>query len=333
MRNRIPFDGSRRTFCIAAAAAASAPSVLAQGTGAAPAGRTLSIVVPYAGGGAADPVVRPLAQKLQERLGRPVIVDNRPGANGVIGVQHVLRQPADGNTILYHITSLVQALALSRGKPPYDFNQDIAPLALLGRQSVVLVVPAASPYRTFADLARAAKAQPAQFAYGSYGSGSTSHIYGEALRAALGIEMPHVAFKGTAPLLQEMMGGRIPMAFVSAATAVEREADKTLRSVAVAAPRRLELLPQAPTLAELGYPGFEFTGWWGLFIKAGTPAAVVDPLLATLRSVLQEPDMQARLRQAALELSNETPPQIAAAMRADYQHWEALSRRFNITSE
>lgn len=321
---------NRRLFCTALAAAA-APAALAQN--ASSNGRPLTIVVPYAGGGAADPVVRPLAQKLQDRLGRPVIVDNRPGANGVIGTQHVLRQPADGNTILYHITSLIQALALSRNKPPYDFNQDITPLTLLGRQSVVLVVPAGSPWRNFGELARAIKAQPAQFAYGSYGSGSTSHIYGEALRAALGVDMPHAAFRGTAPLLQEMMGGRIPMAFVSAATAVEREADKTLRSVAAAAPRRLELLPQVPTLAELGYPGFESTGWWGLFIKSGTPAAVQDPLLAAIRATLQEPDMQARLRLAALELSSETPAQIAAAMRTDYQHWEALSRRFNITSD
>lgn len=334
MHTQRPIDPVRRALCVAVAGVACAPAAFAQPASApAPSGRPLSIVVPYAAGGAADPVVRPLAQKLQERLGRPVIVDNRPGASGVIGVQYLLRQPADGNTILYHITSLVQAPALSRAKPPYDFNQDITPLMLLGRQSVVLVVPAAGPYKTFADLVRGAKAQPTQFAYGSYGTGSTSHIYGEALRTAIGVDMPHVAFKGTAPLLQEMMGGRIPMAFVSAATAVEREADKTMRSVAVAAPRRLELLPHVPTLAELGHPGFETTGWWGLFVKSGTAAAVSEPLLATIRAILQEPDMQARLRQAALELSSETPSQIAAAMRADYQHWEALSRRFNITSD
>lgn len=137
-----PIDLARRAFCASAATTACLPGAFAQpAPPPAPNGRPLGIVVPYAAGGAADPVVRPLAQRLQERLNRPVIVDNRPGANGVIGVQYMLRQPADGNTILYHITSLVQALALSRGKPPYDFNQDIAPLTLLGRQSVVLVVP------------------------------------------------------------------------------------------------------------------------------------------------------------------------------------------------
>lgn len=298
-----------------------------------PSGRTLTIVVPYAGGGAADPIVRPLAQKLQERLGRPVIVDNRPGANGLIGTQHLLRQPADGNTILYHITSLIQNVALSRSKPAYDFNKDIQPLVLLGRQSVVLVVPGTSPYRTFPELARAVKASPTSFAYGSYGSGSTSHIYGEALRSALNVDIPHAAFRGTAPLVQEMLGGRIPMAFVSATTAIERDNDKSLRAIAVASSKRMELLPHVPTLAEMGYTGFESTGWWGLFLRSGTPAATADPLLATIRSVLQEPDMQGRLRQAGLEPSSETPEQIAASMRTDYQHWETLSRRFNISAD
>jgi len=298
-----------------------------------PSDRPLTIVVPYAGGGAADPVVRPLAQRLQERLGRPVVVDNRPGANGLIGTQHVLRQPADGNTILYHITSLIQNVALSRAKPAYDFNKDIQPLVLLGRQSVVLVVPGASPYRTFPDLAKAVRASPTSFAYGSYGSGSTSHIYGEALRAALNVEMPHAAFRGTAPLVQEMLGGRIPMAFVSATTAIERDKDKTLRAVAVASDRRMELLPHVPTLAEMGYPGFESTGWWGLFLRSGTPPAEADLLLSTIRDILREQDMQARLRLAGLEPSEEGPEQIAAGMRADYRHWEALSRRFNITSD
>lgn len=321
-----------RLLCSAAVlailASATALPALAQ---AQPGGRPLTIVVPYAGGGAADPVVRPLAQKLQERLGRTVIVDNRPGANGLIGTQHVLRQPADGNTILYHITSLIQNVALSRSKPAYDFNKDIQPLVLLGRQSVVLVVPGASPYRTFPDLAKAIKATPVSFAYGSYGSGSTSHIYGEALRAALNVEIPHAAFRGTAPLVQEMLGGRIPMAFVSATTAIERDNDKSLRAVAVASSKRMELLSHVPTLAEMGYTGFESTGWWGLFLRSGTPAAVADPLLATIRSVLQEPDMQARLRQAGLEPSAETPEQIAANMKKDYQHWESLSQRFNIS--
>lgn len=296
-------------------------------------GKPLNIVVPYAGGGAADPVMRPLAQKLQERLGRPVLIDNRPGANGLIGTQHVIRAPADGNTILYHITSLIQNVALSRNRPTYDFTKDLEPMVLLGRQTVVLMVPANSPYKTFPDLAKAIKARPADFAYGSYGSGSTSHIYGEALRSALGVEMPHAAFRGTAALVQEMMAGRIPMAFVSATTSVERERDHTLRAIAVAGPKRMELLPNVPTLAELGYVGFEATGWWGLFMRPETPRAIADPLNAAIRATLQEPDMKARLRDAALEATNESPEQIAATMATDFKHWEALSRKFNISSD
>jgi len=320
-------ETTRRTFLVATLLANLTSTVYAQ------TGRQITIVVPYAAGGAADAVLRPLAIKLQERLGRPVIVDNRAGANGLIGTQHVLRQPADGSTILFHITSLVQNVALSRAKPPYDFNKDLQPLVLLGRQPVVLVVPGTSPYRSFADLERAVKASPSSFAYGSYGAGSTSHIYGEALRAALEVDIPHAAFRGVAPLVQEMIGGRIPMGFVSATTAVDRDGDKTLRALAVASGRRMELLPHVPTLAELGYSGFEATGWWGLFLKGGTPASVSEPLLTAIRAILEEPEMRARARQAALEHSADSPEQIAAGMQKDYLHWEALSRRFNITTE
>lgn len=297
-------------------------------------GRPLTIITPYAaGGGAADPVVRPLAQRLQEVLGRTVINDNKPGANGIIGTQYVLRLPPDGNTVLFHITSLIQNIALSRGKPPYDISKDIQPLVLLGRQAVVLVVPWSSPYQTLADLAQAAKASPAAFSFGSYGAGSTSHIYGEQLRAAWNIEMPHIAFRGTGPLLQDMLGGRVPMAFVSAATAIERQGDKGLRLIGVAHTKRLEQLPQVPTMREQGYTGFDATGWWGLFLRSGTPAQIADPLRAAIRTILAEPDMVGRLRQAGLEPSSETPEQILAAMRQEYLQWEALSKRFNITME
>lgn len=296
-------------------------------------GQPLSIIVPYAPGGAADPVVRPLAKRLQDVLARPVLVDNKAGGNGIIGTQYLLHQPADGSTILFHITSLIQNIALSRGKPPYDFVKDIQPLVLLGRQAVVLVVPSASPYQTLEDLARAAKANPNAFSFGSYGSGSTSHIYGEQLRAAWNIDMPHVPFRGTSPLLQDMLGGRIPMAFVSAATAIERQGDKGLRSIAVAHSKRLKLLPQVPTLSELGYAGFDNTGWWGLFLRSGTPAPVADRLQGAIRTILQEPDMVGRLEQAGLEPSSETPEQITTAMQNEYRHWEALSKRFNITMD
>lgn len=295
--------------------------------------KPLTLLVPYAPGGAADPVVRPLAQRLQEVLARTVLVDNKAGANGVIGTQYLLRQPPDGSTVLFHITSLIQNIALSRGKPPYDFATDIQPLVLLGRQAVVLVVPSASPYQSLVDLARAAKANPGGFSFGSYGAGSTSHIYGEQLRAAWNIEMPHIAFRGTSPLLQDMLGGRVPMAFVSAATAIERQGDKGLRPIAVAHSKRLELLPQVPTFSELGYTNFDSTGWWGLFLRAGTSAPVADRLRKAIRTILQEPDMVGRLQLAGLEPSSETPEQIMTAMQNEYRHWETLSRRFNITME
>lgn len=299
----------------------------------APDGRPVTIVVPYAAGGAADPVVRPLAQRLQELWGRPVLIDNRPGANGTIGTQYVINAPGDGHVILFHITGLIQNLALAKSKPPYDPFKDLQPVALIGRQAVALATPSGSAYKAFPDLASAIKATPASFSYGSYGTGSTSHIYGEVLRSALGVDIPHIPFKGTAPLLQEMMGGRVPMAFVSSQTAIDRERDKSLRIVAMTGTKRMEQLPDVPTLAEFGYKGFEATGWWALFISATTPKPLADRLSADIRKVLAEPDMVKRIRDGGTEPTSETPEQFRTAMKTEYGYWESVVRKFNITNE
>lgn len=299
----------------------------------APGGGPVTIVVPYAAGGAADPIVRPLAVRLQELWGRPVLIDNRPGANGTIGTQYVINAPGDGHAILFHITGLIQNLAVVKTKPPYDPFKDLLPVALIGRQAVALATPSSSAYPTFPELASAIKATPAAFSYGSYGTGSTSHIYGEVLRSSLGVEIPHVPFKGTAPLLQEMMGGRIPMAFVSSQTAIDRERDKTLRIVAVTGAKRMEQLPKVPTLAELGYKGFEATGWWALFVTASTPKPLADRLSADIRKVLAEPDMDKRIREGGTEPTNETPEQFRAQMKTEYAYWETVVRKFNITND
>ena len=295
--------------------------------------KPVMLVVPYAPGGAADPILRPMAARLQELWGRPVLIDNRPGANGAIGTQYVINAPGDGNTILFHITGLIQNLALAKTKPSYDPFQDLQPVALIGRQAVALVTPSASAYKTFVELANAVKATPTSFSYGSYGIGSTSHIYGEVLRASLNVDVPHIPFKGTAPLLQEMMGNRIPMAFVSSQTAIDRERDKSLRVVAVTGSQRMERLPEVPTLAELGYKGFEATGWWALFVNSATPRPLAQRMSADIRKVLNEPEMIKRLQDGGTEPSSETPEQFKNNMKTEYLYWESVVRKFNITNE
>jgi tripartite-type tricarboxylate transporter receptor subunit TctC len=318
-----------RTLAALAAVAMAPAGALAQGASAKP----LTLLSPFAAGGPADPMLRLLAVRLQEMGGgRTVVVDSKPGANGAIATQYTINSPADGNTVMFQATGLIQNLAIAKTKP-YDPFRDLRPVALIGRTAAILVVPSASPYKTLPDLAKAIKANPASFSFGSYGTGSVSHFYGEVLRSALGVEIPHVPFKGTGPLLTEMMAGRIPLAFVSASTAIDRSKDGTLRVLAVAAEKRVSVLPAVPTLAEVGYKGFEAEGWWGLFMRADTPKPVADKMVADMKKVLNEPDIAARVREQGVFPTDETPEQFAAAMKTEYQFWEALAKKFNITND
>lgn len=234
--------------------------------------------------------------------------------------------------MLFHVTGLIQTLALYK-TPPYDPFRDLLPLALIGRQATALAVSASSPYTTLQALGDAVRARPADFSFGSYGNGSTSHIYGELLRATWKVDIPHVPYRGEGPLLPELMTGRTPMAFVSAATAVTRQKDRTLRILAVAAPRRTPMLPDVPTFAEQDIQGFDLTGWFGLFVSSATPQAIVQKMTADVRQVLNESEISTRLRDLALEPASDTPPEITRFMKEDQQRWAALIRRFNITLE
>jgi tripartite-type tricarboxylate transporter receptor subunit TctC len=274
--------------------------------------------------------MRPFAARLQEVAGRTVVIDYRPGANGVIGTQHVINAPADGNTMLFGITSLIQHVAVAKTKP-YDPFRDLQPVALIGRTNAVLAVTAASPWKTVQELIKAMQASPGGFAYGSFGSGSASHIYGEALKLAAKVDIPHVPSKGMAPLLVEMLAGRIQYAFVAATTAVEKERDKRFRMLGTAGPTRMALLPHVPTLTEEGLSGFEPTGWWAFFVRSGTPKPVTDRLTADIRKVLLEPEIAMRLKESALDAADDSPQQFAAAMKSDFHIWESLARRLNIS--
>ncbi|MFD4838268.1 Bug family tripartite tricarboxylate transporter substrate binding protein [Achromobacter sp. NPDC058515] len=295
--------------------------------------RPLNIVVPFQGGGPSDAIVRPLAQSLSERLTRPVVVENRPGANGSIGTIYVARQPPNGDTILFHITGFIQTPALSRKSPTYSFDKEFEPVALLGRQAVALAVPGSSPYKTVAELVAAIKAKPVDFAYGSYGVASTSHIYGEVLRTELGVDMPHIAFQGMGPLLQEMLAGRIPIAFVSVVTAVERRKDKSLRILAVTGPTRLASLPDVPTMEELGYEGFNTTGFYALFVSAKTPDAIRTPLIKALQASLSEDAIKTRLNDVGLEQSDETLTEFSQSLKRDFSTWQNLGKSLDISNE
>lgn len=295
--------------------------------------RPINIVIPFAGGGPSDPVVRPIAQRLQEKLGRPVVVHNKPGANGSIGSQFVAREPADGDTILFHITGFIQYPALSKRDAPYDFANDFQPITLIGRQSVALAVPGTSPVNSVPELIDQARNNRDTFAYGSYGPASTSHIYGETFARMIGVDIPHAAFKGMSPLLIEMLAERIPMAFISIVTAVERIEDKSLKILAVTGTERAGVLPSVPTLKELGYDGFDLTGFFALYVRKGSPEEKIKELQTALGEILQEDEIKTRLSFVGLDHSDETMDSFARSMVEDHAKWKQLGETLNISMD
>lgn len=290
----------------------------------------VTITVPYAAGGPSDGLMRPLAPLLQEYWGQPVIIDNRPGANGSIGTQYVASRPADGKALLFNITALIQNVALYK-RLSYDPIRDVTPALLLGRQNNALVVPRDSPYKSLGELIAAIKANPSQFAYGSYGNGSTTHIFGQLFSNAISIDLPHLAFKGEGPVLTELLAGRLGFSFISAASAAVRSKDGSLRVLAQTGPVRTKFFPDTPTMRELGYPQFELTGWWGIFMPASTPKPIRDAVAADIRHVLRSPDLQVRLDTLALETSASSPEQVQEELKAEMAQWIKLAKQFNIS--
>lgn len=293
-------------------------------------GKAVTLVVPYGAGGSADVMARSLADKLSKSWNVPVTVDNRTGANGIVATQAVMRAPADGHTILLHLTGMIQNASLYK-KLPYDPFKDLVPVTQIGTQAMGLAVSPQGPHKDVKSLVKALSAAPDKGSYGSFGAGSTGHIFGELLRSTVASTMPHVAYRGEAPMIPEIMTGRVELGFVSAATASERGADGSLRILAVTGPKRLPALPNVPTMAEAGLKGFELVGWYGLFVPPGTPSSTVQRIAADTRAALSRPEMVYRFQQLAIDPKGTSPQQFEATMREDFQRWDELIKRFHIT--
>ena len=293
-------------------------------------GPSVTLVVPLAPGGAADVMARSLADKLAKTWGVPVVVENRTGGNGIVATQSVLRAAPDGNTILLQLTGIIQNASLYK-KLPYDPFADLVPVTQIGTQAMGLAVGPQSPFKDAPALLKALASDPGRGSYGSFGVGSTGHIFGELFRSAANSTMPHVPYRGEAPMIPELMSGRVELGFVSAATAVDRAPAGSLRILAVTGPTRQPALPNVPTMAEAGFKGFDLVGWYGLFVPKGTPPAVVERIAADVRAALSRPEMVYRLRQLAIEPKGTSPKQFEALMREDFRRWDELIKRFQIS--
>jgi tripartite-type tricarboxylate transporter receptor subunit TctC len=303
----------RRSFLVAAVAAGLAPSAsFAQEYPT----RPIRIVVPYSAGGASDVPMRVIAQELSRQLGQAVVVENKPGQGAMIGSEVVARAAPDGYTLL--LASNPQAISASLyGNLTFDPIEDFAPISLFSREPSVLVVNPNFPVHTVKEFVDYVKARPGQVNYASSGNGSAQHLFTAMFLSAAGLHMTHVPYRGSAPAVQDVVGGQVPVAMPGLATMVPHIREKRLRALATTGLTRSPLLPNVPTLAESGYPGFSAYVWSGLVAPKGTPAPVIERLGRELRTALQAPAVKAYFDKAAIEQVTTTPAEMQAFLRAE----------------
>lgn len=290
--------------------------------------RTITLVVPYAPGGAADAIARQLAVRMATRLGTSVIVDNKPGASGTIGEAFVARAPADGYTVLYDATPFSINPALY-AKLSFD-DRSFQPLSLVSLSPNVLIVRKDSPIRDQKDLVARAKAQPGKLTFASGGSGTVQRLAAELYRQGLGLDMLHVPYKSGGPAISDVMGGQVDFMFGTLAASNPLVTSGKLRALAISSPRRSTLLPDVPTVAETVLPGYEAYEWNGLLLPAGTPEAVVRRLHQAVVESLQDGELRQRLADMGAQPVGGTPAEFADFLKKEAAKWEGVIRKGGI---
>jgi tripartite-type tricarboxylate transporter receptor subunit TctC len=296
--------------------------------------RPLRLVAPYAAGGPVDISARLLAAKLQESLGQPVVVENRPGAGGNIGVDLIAKGPADG----YHLVmSAIATLAINPSlypSLPYDPLKDLRHVTLLVQVPNVLIVRQDLPARSVPELIALARSRPGKLDFGSGSTGSTGHLAGEMFKMVTGTFMVHIPYKGSAPALADMMAGRIDLMFDNLASALPSIRAEKVRALAVTTRARTSFLPQIPTLDESGLKGFDMTTWWGVSVAAKTPQPVVERLSAEILKAMDAPDMKERLRGMGSEPpAIRSPEQFASFVASELKTYTELVKRSGARAE
>lgn len=312
------------------AALVGSPAAFAQGQ--AYPSKPIKIMVGASAGGGTDILARMLAEKFAASLKQSVVVENRPGAANTIAAELTAKAPADGYTLLV-ATNTGQAIAPHMLKLAYDPLKDLAPIGLVVSVPQVLVVGERESARDVKALAAAIKANPAGYNYGSSGIGSTQHIAGEALNLAAGVQARHVPYKGSSAAHIDLIAGQIQFMIDTTSSAISQIRAGKLRPLAVTSPTRSAQLPQVPTMAEAGFPEVAVTTWYGLYVTAGTPKAVVDRLGAELQAALKLPDVQERLKGLGGETATMSQDQFAAMNRAEFDHYGKVIRAANIKAE
>jgi tripartite-type tricarboxylate transporter receptor subunit TctC len=291
--------------------------------------KPVRVVVAFSPGGVTDIIARTLGGKLAELWGQSVVVENRPGAGGSIGTVAVAKSPADGYTLLVHSSGYAINAALNPALP-YDPRKDLAEVAPLGSQPMVLVVSPASGIRSVRELIAAARAKPGELAYGSSGIGSGAHMNGEKFRIATGVELIHVPYKGGADAINDTIAQRLGFTFNTVTLALPHIREGRLRALGVSTARRSALLPDVPSIAEAGVPGFEFSFWNGLWAPAGTPPQVVERIARDIARAAAQPDMRERLANLGAEWLDMTPAQFSRFVESEIEDARRIGKTAGI---
>jgi tripartite-type tricarboxylate transporter receptor subunit TctC len=317
---------------VLAAVAAVALTVAAPATAQTYPSQPIKFVVPFTPGTGMDTIARTVGPKLSERLGQPVVVENRPGASGNIGTEQVAKAPADGYTLLVSANTMLIAALLYKSVP-YDPMTDFAPITLAAWGTLLLCANPKSGIESLQDLVTKAKASPGKITYASPGVGTPHHMSMELFRERTGLDMLHVPYKGSAGALTDLLSGEVNVGFVPVHVAMPLIKAGKLRPLAAGAKQRHPNAPDVPTLDELGYKGVDVEMWYAFFAPKGTPPAIVAKLNAEMRAILAQPDVKATFDKVGLDVASSTPEELAALMQKDSPRWREVIRKNNIAAQ
>jgi tripartite-type tricarboxylate transporter receptor subunit TctC len=295
-------------------------------------GRPVRLVLPFAPGGTTDIMARLLSVKFQQETGQTLIVDNKPGAGGIIATEAVARAPADGYTVLLASSAQLALNPYLYRNLHYDSVRDFAPVTLLGATPNVILVNPAQPVHNLSEFIALAKAHPGDISFASPGTGSTAHLAAELLQMRAGIRLIHVPYHGAGPALNDALGGQVPSIFVASPSIVGPVNSGMLRALAVTSAKRSPALPGVPTVAET-FPGFEAVGWYGIVAPAKTPPATVQRLYEVFRHIADMPDVRAAWAREGIDGLDGSPTQFGAYIKAESQKWGDVIHRANVKAE
>ena len=328
----MPAPFSRRQFVSCAALLACGTLGLSAPAAAADAWPTqpIKMLVGFAPGGANDIVARIIAKELQQNLGQPVVVDNRAGAGGLIASELLAKAPKNGYTLLLGSIGNNTIAPVLAAKLPFDPRKDIEPISLVAESGNVLLVNAKEPYKSVKELIEAARKAPGTINYASSGNGSTLHLAGALFAKQAGIELVHVPYKGNSQAIQDVAAGQVQAIFSGIPPAIVSAKGGQTRILAVTTPRRLKSLPDVPTVAEAGLPGYAFTSWYGLFTTGGTDPAIVDRLAQEVAKVMAKPEVQAQLAAQGLDPATSDPKSFKVQIDGELNRWTRDLKNMNI---